>query len=135
MFTLQGEYSVFVAFLFLIPFSEAATGDDLQQNVFLEISQNSQENICAIKKRPWHICFPVNFAKFLRTPFLQNTCEFVLIKIFIVFQELTLQMLFLVFLRTVMTILWKSEISIAMVTVFWKHVDLFVVTRFIQLGF
>ena len=22
---------------------------------------------------PWHRCFPVNFAKFLRTPFLQNT--------------------------------------------------------------
>ena len=26
-----------------------------------------------IKKRLWHKCFPVNFAKFLRTPFLQNT--------------------------------------------------------------
>ena len=26
-----------------------------------------------IKKRLWHRCFPVNFAKFLRTPFLQNT--------------------------------------------------------------
>ena len=26
-----------------------------------------------IKKRPWHRYFPVNFAKFLRTPFLQNT--------------------------------------------------------------
>ena len=25
------------------------------------------------KKRPWHRCFPVNFAKLLRTPFLQNT--------------------------------------------------------------
>ena len=24
-------------------------------------------------KRPWHSCFPVNFAKYLRTPFLQNT--------------------------------------------------------------
>ena len=23
--------------------------------------------------RPWHRCFPVNFAKFLRTHFLQNT--------------------------------------------------------------
>ena len=26
-----------------------------------------------LKKRPWHRCFPVNFAKFLRTPLLQNT--------------------------------------------------------------
>ena len=25
------------------------------------------------KKRLWHSCFPVNFAKFLRTPFSQNT--------------------------------------------------------------
>ena len=26
-----------------------------------------------LKKRLWHGCFPVNFAKFLRTPFSQNT--------------------------------------------------------------
>ena len=26
-----------------------------------------------IKKRLWHKCFPVNFVKFLRTAFLQNT--------------------------------------------------------------
>ena len=26
-----------------------------------------------LKKGLWHKCFPVNFAKFLRTPFLQNT--------------------------------------------------------------
>ena len=25
-----------------------------------------------IKKTPWHTCFPVNFAKFLRTPILEN---------------------------------------------------------------
>ena len=47
------------------------------KKVFLEISQNSQENACArvwvcnfIKKRFWYRCFPVNFAKFLRTPIL-----------------------------------------------------------------
>ena len=28
-----------------------------------------------LKKRLWHRCFPVNFAKFLRAPFLQNTSE------------------------------------------------------------
>ena len=67
--------------------TEAVTGGVLWQKVFLEISQNSQENPCASlfsiklrasglqleKKRPWHRCFPVNFAKFLRTSFLQNT--------------------------------------------------------------
>ena len=26
-----------------------------------------------LNKRFWHRCFPANFAKFLRTPFLQNT--------------------------------------------------------------
>ena len=51
--------------------------------VLLEISQNSQENTCVrdffnkvagltpatlLKKRLWYRCFPVNFAKFLRTP-------------------------------------------------------------------
>ena len=45
---------------------------------FLKISQNSLENACARasflkKRRLWHKCFPVNFAKFLRIPFLQNT--------------------------------------------------------------
>ena len=44
----------------------------------LKISQNSQENTCArpatlSKKRLWHKCFPVNFAKFQRTIFLLNT--------------------------------------------------------------
>ena len=32
------------------------------------------------KKRPWHRCFPVNFAKFLRTSFLQNTFGRLLLK-------------------------------------------------------
>ena len=41
----------------------------------LKISQNSQENVCIkdsltlLKKRPWHRCFPVNFAKILRNLF------------------------------------------------------------------
>ena len=58
------------------------------KKVFLKILQNSQENNCArvslliklktkacnfIKKRIWHRCFLVNFAKFARTPFSQNT--------------------------------------------------------------
>ena len=56
--------------------------------MFLEISQNSQENTCTrvsfnkvtgqrpttlLRKRLWNRCFPVNFATFLKTPFLQNT--------------------------------------------------------------
>ena len=69
------------------------------KKVFLKISQNSQGNTCAkvsfsiklqaklaglrpatlLKKRLWRRCFPVNFAKFLRTPFLHNTSQWLLL--------------------------------------------------------
>ena len=46
------------------------------KKVFLEISQNSQENTSAkvslLKRRFWHRCFPVNFVKFLEHLFLRN---------------------------------------------------------------
>ena len=64
------------------------------KNVFLEILQNSQENTCArvsfliklqaqpatlLKKRLWRKCFPLNFAKFLRTPFvIEHLCGLLL---------------------------------------------------------
>ena len=57
-----------------------------EKKVFLENLENTQESTCVLslffnKKRPatllkrrhWHRCFPVNFAKFLGTTFLQNT--------------------------------------------------------------
>ena len=61
------------------------------KEVFLKISQNSQENTCArvsfliklldlLKNRLWHSCFPVDFAKFLRTPFLENTFGLLLLE-------------------------------------------------------
>ena len=67
--------------------TEAATRGVL---LFLEISQNSQENTSArvslffntfaglrsatlLKKRLWRRCFPVHFVKFLKTRFVQNT--------------------------------------------------------------
>ena len=56
--------------------------------MFLEISQNSQENSCAglrpttlLKMRLWRKCFPVNFVKFLRTSFSQNTFGRLLLKL------------------------------------------------------
>ena len=71
----------------------------LLKNTFrqlLEILENSQENTCArvpflinlqaqlatiLKKRLWHRCFPVNFAKFLRILFLKNTSGRLLLSI------------------------------------------------------
>ena len=70
--------------------AEAVVQSCSVKKVFLEISQNSQENACSrvsfliklqasglspttlLKKRLWHRCFPVNFVKFLRTPFFTN---------------------------------------------------------------
>ena len=43
------------------------TGKHLRQSFFF----NKYKNI--LKKGLWHSCFPVNFAIFLRTSFLQNT--------------------------------------------------------------
>ena len=64
---------------------EAATQRCSIKKVFLEILENSQENTSVrvsfliklqtalatlLKRRLWHRCFPVNFAKFLRAPFV-----------------------------------------------------------------
>ena len=62
------------------------------KKVSLKISQYSQENTCAslffkqhvywaslLKNRLWHRSFPVNFATFFRTLFLQNTSGWLLL--------------------------------------------------------
>ena len=53
------------------------------KKVFLEISQISQQNACAtasfLKKRFCQRCFPVNFAKFLRTSFLTEHIRWLLL--------------------------------------------------------
>ena len=74
--------------------SEAVARGCSVKKVFLEISQNSQENACGrvsflikiiikslLKKRLWHRRFPVNFAKFLRTPFLTEHLRWLLLQI------------------------------------------------------
>ena len=71
--------------LFIKQYPEAATGSILYKKVFLKISQNSKETPvpkprCLIKlkakkpatffkKRLWHRCFQVHFAKFLTSVF------------------------------------------------------------------
>ena len=49
------------------------TGKHLYQSLFLmKLQAWGLRSATLLKKRLWHRCFPVNFAKFL-TPFLQNT--------------------------------------------------------------
>ena len=37
--------------------------------------------VTLLKKRFWYRCFPVNFVKFPRTPFLENTSERLLLNV------------------------------------------------------
>ena len=48
------------------------------QSLFL-IKAQTLRPVTLFKKRLWQKCFPVNFAKFLRAPFLQNTSGRVLL--------------------------------------------------------
>ena len=63
--------------------SEAVVQSCYIKKVFLEISQNAHENTCArvsfLIKLLWHRCFPVSFAKFLRTPFLTEHLRWLLL--------------------------------------------------------
>ena len=70
---------VFNSILYLNPeFIEAVVQRCSVKKVFFKILQNSQEkHLCLclrpatlLKSRLWHRCLPVNFVKFLRTPFL-----------------------------------------------------------------
>ena len=47
------------------------TGKHLCQNLFFNEVKGLRLQFL-LKKRLWHRCFPVNFAKCLRAPFLQN---------------------------------------------------------------
>ena len=50
---------------------EKFTGKHLCQSLLFNKIE-ALRSATLLKKRLWHSCFPVNFPKFLRTPFLQN---------------------------------------------------------------
>ena len=49
------------------------TGKHMCQSLFLNKVAGLRPTASLLKERLWRRCFPVNFTKFLRTPFLQNT--------------------------------------------------------------
>ena len=69
--------------------TEAAARRSSVKKVFLEISQKEEGHLSIkiaslrpstlLKKRLWHRCFPVNFVKFLRTPFLTQHLRWLLL--------------------------------------------------------
>ena len=56
------------------------TGKHLCSSLFLNKVAGLRP-VTLFKKRLWHRCFPVNFAKFLGTPLLQNTYGWMLLGI------------------------------------------------------
>ena len=53
--------------VFLLYFLKLSVG-----NQFCKIHRKTPQPATLLKKRLWHRYFPVNFAKFLRTPFLKE---------------------------------------------------------------
>ena len=72
--SIDGFFLLIVFLQVMVLFTEVVVQRCPVKKVFLEILQNLQKNTCArvsflMKKKLWHRCFPVNFVKFLRTPF------------------------------------------------------------------
>ena len=55
------------------------TGKHLCQSLFFNKVAGLRPTTL-LKKRPWHRCLPVNFAKFLRTPFFTKHLRWLLLK-------------------------------------------------------
>ena len=65
------------------------TGKHQSQNLFFNKVTGVMPK-ALLKKRLWHRCFPVNFSKFLRAPFLHNTSGRLLLdKCLIVHRDVT----------------------------------------------
>ena len=94
------------------------------KKTFLEILQNSQENILTrvsfLTKWLWHMCFPVNFAKFLRTPFLQNTSGRLLLDIFLLLNNILNCFIFTTFYYNSVAIALTSCLSDVVVRLPWQ---------------
>ena len=97
------------------------------KNVFLEISLHSQENTYAslffkkrpttlLKKRLWHRCFPVNFAKFLITPFFTEHLWWLLLCTFIMLTRVMMKNLDNVARSTKTSWVWRLADNLVIVT-------------------
>ena len=78
----------------------------------LERSFRSSHQRCSIKnkKRLWHRCFPMNFAKFLRAPFLQNISRRLLLW-FIVYKPIT----------DIAEVFWLTVFFISVISFCWNN--------------
>ena len=90
------EYIDYFKHIHAIKVAEAATGGVLLKKGVLKnftkftgkhLYQSLLFNKVAalLKRRHWHRCFPVNFVKFLRAAFLQNTSGRLLLKLIMMY--------------------------------------------------
>ena len=63
-----------------------------EKGVLRNFTKFTGKHLCQRKKRLWHRCFRVNFAKFLRTPFLTEHLRWLLLPINILHWRNTLSM-------------------------------------------
>ena len=82
------------------------TGKHLRQSLFLNKAAGFRP-ATLLKKRLWRRRFPVNFVKFLRTPFLQHNCKKGWLLLLIA--EKTIILKFLDFQFFLFTVLWKIK--------------------------
>ena len=108
--------------------------------MFLEISQNSQENACLrvsflitlqtrpaplLTKRPWHRCFLVNFTKFLGTLFLKNTSRRRLLDIWNPWDWKYIICLFKFYRQKWRNSTWKFEVFIELMFRYFYQFNIF----------
>ena len=56
----------------------------IMNKLIRKVAKQSSEGMrpaTLLKKRPWHRCFPANFEKFLRTPFLTEHLQWLLLRL------------------------------------------------------
>ena len=72
-----------------------------------------------LKERLWYMCFPVNFAKLLRTPILENICK----RLIYLFIYLLLYLFIYLFIYLFFICSWQSAETIVLII---KYTDIFI---------
>ena len=114
--------NIYHLYHFVVIYTEAATRDVLwEKGVLRNFAKFTGKHLCQslsfnkvadlspaklLKKMLWRRCFPVNFAKFLRTPFLQNTSGRLLLSIKL------LMILKFIFMFSFRSVRWVTSLKV-----------------------
>ena len=90
------------------------TGKHLCQSLFFKKVKGVRPGTL-LKNRLWHRCFPVNFAKFLRAPVLQNTYGRLLLNNLVSVEKVT------VALGIKITFRWSIKMQVTKIAAIRKH--------------